>query len=386
MPESIPVRRTTSESSFLQSLAYIHMETRSKRNSMNNNAVWDINQGVQSVPNKKTASRPVNVTQRRASVSDVAKSLSRRSSLEVKDVTPTYEKERSDVQGILRTQDTGKDKDKDVTTSSQRRVSFSHQTGTLRRVVSDVNIKSLPKNTFHSSSIYVRRPGCESVPASFNVLTESSIKSSFKQLHTSPPRPFPGYDNNRNISSMFLTGEKISLPFHTTPTLELSRPCRRYSMLEMEQINRQETGRKGTSPADISPPSLSLQRRRSDGVNSDKAHQQTVQKEFCHSRSDYTLGEAARSTSHMIIESCPEKALHRASQLKNHDFAFVKRMDGSWTYAILAFRSFVDGDSALSEDECMMFVMNEEGSTKTIKKRQWAEFVRCVVEERGAGP
>jgi len=350
---------------------------------MNNNAVWDINEGVQSVTNKKTASRPMHFTQRRASA-DIAQAMSRHNSLEMNKVTPTYEKERNDVQGILRTQDTGKYKD--VPDSSQRRVSFSRQDGTLRRVVSDFNIKSLPKNSLDSSSIYSRRAGSGSVPASSNALTESSIKSSFKRLHPSPPRPFPGCDNNRNTSALFLTGEKVSLPFHTTPTFELSRPSRRYSMLEMEQINRQEKGLKGTSRIVMSPPSLSLHRRRSDGANSDTAHQQAIQKEFCHARNDYTLGETARSTSHMIIESCPQKALHRASQLKNHDFAFVKRMDGSWTYAILAYRSSVDGNSVSSEDECMMFVMNEEGATKTIKKRQWAEFVRCVVEEGGDGP
>jgi hypothetical protein len=79
----------------------------------------------------------------------------------------------------------------------------------------------------------------------------------------------------------------------------------------------------------------------------------------CASRCDYRLGEPARSSSHMVS---------KVSTLKNYDFAFIKRTDGLWTYAILAYRT----------EESMMFVMNETGSTKIIKKRQWAEYVRCV--------
>ncbi|KAL3786555.1 hypothetical protein HJC23_006805 [Cyclotella cryptica] len=378
MSENTPVRRTKSESSFLQSLAYIHMEARSKRQSPNNNAVWDIKQATTFVVSKNDAARSMPSTQRRASAFDVAQAVSRHHSVEMKKNAPPCEKESVDFQGISKSRDIGKETD--VPISSQRRVSFSHQDCTLRRVMSDFNIKSLPKNSPNFSS----SAGRGSVPTSSNALMESSMKSSFERFHLSSPRPFPVNDNDRGISSMSLRGDKISLRSHSTPTFELLRPCRRYSMLE-ERMRRQEKGLKENSLTGVPTPSASLQRRKSDGANSDNVHQKTAQNQCCNARKDYSLGEVARSNSHMIIESCPQKALHRASKLKNHDFAFVKRMDGSWTYAILAYRSFVDGNTD-SSDECMMFVMNEKGSTKTIKRRQWAEFVRCVVKEEGVGP
>ena len=61
----------------------------------------------------------------------------------------------------------------------------------------------------------------------------------------------------------------------------------------------------------------------------------------------------------------------------SYNFAFIKRTDGSWTYALLAHRYF-DAD----EEECMMFVLQEDGTKKTIKKRQWASFVRAVANEK----
>lgn len=103
-------------------------------------------------------------------------------------------------------------------------------------------------------------------------------------------------------------------------------------------------------------------------------------------RKDYSLGKRACSSSHMIIESDHDVAFQSASSLKNHDFAFVKRSDGQWTYAILAYRSFELVKNEEVVEECMMFVMSDAGSTKLIKKRQWGDYVRLVsmkgLEER----
>ena len=93
---------------------------------------------------------------------------------------------------------------------------------------------------------------------------------------------------------------------------------------------------------------------------------------YCSRRDDYTLGETARSSSHMMSENCPQSVY----QLKNYDFAFVKRSNGSWTYAILAHRS--QGSSC--EDEIMMFVTDEKGCTKVIAESDWASFIRCLAE------
>merc|ERR1719296_222792 len=70
--------------------------------------------------------------------------------------------------------------------------------------------------------------------------------------------------------------------------------------------------------------------------------------------------------------------------LQKHDFAFVKRSDGSYSYAILAFRSFEPIKKGTGTEECMTFVTNKIGSTKIIRERHWSEFIRMPspVEQR----
>eukprot|EP00956_Cyclotella_meneghiniana_P020084 scaffold34983_cov69-Cyclotella_meneghiniana.AAC.7 len=56
-----------------------------------------------------------------------------------------------------------------------------------------------------------------------------------------------------------------------------------------------------------------------------KNHPKKVVKLYCSRRDDYTLGEKARSFSHMMDAIHPQSVY----QLKNYDFAFVKRSSGS---------------------------------------------------------
>ena len=93
-------------------------------------------------------------------------------------------------------------------------------------------------------------------------------------------------------------------------------------------------------------------------------------------RIDYKLGDVARSSSHMIRFESYEEANRRISMLKTHDFAFVKRSSGAWTYGILAVKS-CDG----SDEDSMMFVLNYQGANKTIERRQWADCICCVTHE-----
>ena len=98
-------------------------------------------------------------------------------------------------------------------------------------------------------------------------------------------------------------------------------------------------------------------------------------------RSDYKLGQPAQSLYHMIADYNRETSVELASSLKKHDFAFVKRSDTTWTYAIVASRSFVQdkvdsGESPNEEEECMTFVMNDIGAIKVIRKRHWGELIR----------
>lgn len=101
-------------------------------------------------------------------------------------------------------------------------------------------------------------------------------------------------------------------------------------------------------------------------------------------RSDYSLGETLRSSAHMIIEPNSEQDVRAVDLLKMHDFAFVKRSDGSYSFAILAFRSMEPMKKRAAEnssgamEECMNFVIGECGSTKMVHRRNWSKSIRLV--------
>ena len=103
-------------------------------------------------------------------------------------------------------------------------------------------------------------------------------------------------------------------------------------------------------------------------------------------RSDYSLGDTARKPSHMIMKSSPELAYQAVNSLQKHDFAFIKRSDGSYSYAILAFRSLEPKNpkkkrssspsDTIPLEEYMAFVIDGSGSVKMLKKRKWVEHIR----------
>jgi len=101
-------------------------------------------------------------------------------------------------------------------------------------------------------------------------------------------------------------------------------------------------------------------------------------------RADYFLGEAIRSRSDMISMPTHELATCAAASLKVHDFAFVGRSDGSFTYAVLAYRRRLPrlgagGDATTgSPEDCLTFVVCERGYTKTIPRRFWHDAVRLA--------
>ena len=100
-------------------------------------------------------------------------------------------------------------------------------------------------------------------------------------------------------------------------------------------------------------------------------------------RKDYSIGETIRSLSHMIIEPTVTQATQSVSSLRKHDFAFLKRSDGSYTYEILAYRSMMPEKRSIdgSMEECMVFVVVDNGSTKRVRKRDWIECVRRISME-----
>lgn len=94
-------------------------------------------------------------------------------------------------------------------------------------------------------------------------------------------------------------------------------------------------------------------------------------------RRDYALGDAARCPSHMILESTPGRALEAVRSLNLHDFAFVRRTDGSFSYAILVHRS---RDSKRTDEECLAFAISGGGSLKIVRQKSWGDVVRRVRE------
>ena len=107
-------------------------------------------------------------------------------------------------------------------------------------------------------------------------------------------------------------------------------------------------------------------------------------------RPDYNLGDMLRSPQHLITEPSYKRYLSSTQALNKQEFAFIKRSNGSFSYAILAHRSMeppknmglasTGANSEVMLEECMTFVMNETGSTKMIRQRFWAEHVRLVAE------
>ena len=67
------------------------------------------------------------------------------------------------------------------------------------------------------------------------------------------------------------------------------------------------------------------------------------------------------------------EALQNASSLKALDFAFVLRSNGTWTYSVVAERSY-HKDLGL----VLRFVLDKKGTTKTLKRKYWERGVRTV--------
>lgn len=160
------------------------------------------------------------------------------------------------------------------------------------------------------------------------------------------------------------------------------------NLLERHRRHSEDTrrGYSGTfvpSLQELSTPSM-------DSTNDLSAAQEKVRNvQHMRLRRAYSIGEKIRSDdSHMVIEPTSEQAIKTVNSLEKHDFAFVKRRDGSFTYAILVERTFqlTDGanvgDGATTE-ECMIFAIDSIGSTKMVRRRHWSEFVH--LEGRGMG-
>lgn len=84
----------------------------------------------------------------------------------------------------------------------------------------------------------------------------------------------------------------------------------------------------------------------------------------------------------MIVEPSSDRATRAASSLREHDFAFVRRSEGSFSYAIVAYRSTADVGGR--DEKCLTFVLSRRGETKTVCERHWGACVRLVRDDPSA--
>ena len=140
---------------------------------------------------------------------------------------------------------------------------------------------------------------------------------------------------------------------------------------------------------------------------SSHTHNNPPQRQHMGYRPDYKLGQVARSPSHLLIPPTSTSTtnnnksklnyINQIATLLKHDFAFVKRSNGLYSYAILAYRTnpgcrinpsksthggmvnngddYYDGEY---KEEGMAFVMDNVGSTKMIRRKHWFEYIRLV--------
>jgi hypothetical protein len=91
----------------------------------------------------------------------------------------------------------------------------------------------------------------------------------------------------------------------------------------------------------------------------------------------YSIGDTGCEED-MIIDRKKTTTAASVGKLRANEAAFIRRSDGSWTYAIVKDRSF-DGGSSHS----IRFQVNVRGCTKDFPESQWGTHVRCI-KQRGA--
>ena len=157
---------------------------------------------------------------------------------------------------------------------------------------------------------------------------------------------------------------------------DFQRPC---SPVEIDMERLMETKPTNHNQHDRQYPNNGIPKPLRRTENKKKQPVEEHRTEF---RKDYFLGETVRSPSHMITEPTSERAVRSIDSLRQYDFVFVKRSDGSYSYAILAYRSMELIKGRNKREECMTFAMTDTGATKMVRRRSWHRVVRLVSMER----
>jgi len=237
---------------------------------------------------------------------------------------------------------------------------------TLRNVPEEFNKSQLypppPKGRRSSRTAIISRGADDAL-----VLTRAYPKVQNNKTRPRRRNQEKSSDHENNMSNLTLLNGKTNIPVATAAATPGGKP---QEASFLSKTRKQLSHAQGVT-AHANPPSNSQ--------HSKSIQQNQQQLDILGFRQDYTLGETARCPSHIVTGLTSKKTTEAMNSLSIHDFAFVKRSDGRFTYAILAFLSNEeDKISNQSLEEFMIFVLSDSGRTKMIKKSQQSEFVRLV--------
>lgn len=182
-----------------------------------------------------------------------------------------------------------------------------------------------------------------------------------------------GEGNNNNITGQWKNGELVNnkQKSSTTTTYHYHSFQQRHSSDGRRRIYRRSNSVPSSLPTTHEEDGRQhdetyhheRHQHHSDSIQSSTTGCQTSLANF-----GYNLGDEVKEDYHMATE-----ALQNASSLKALDFAFVLRSNGTWTYSVVAERSY-HKDLGL----VLRFVLDKKGTTKTLKRKYWERGVRTV--------
>jgi hypothetical protein len=132
---------------------------------------------------------------------------------------------------------------------------------------------------------------------------------------------------------------------------------------------------------DVASYNLHLEMRSSSFTSDDDSTSVVPPKETLR----YSLGDVPKCSQHMIIPTTSEEGIKYASMLQPLDFAFILCNDGKWTFSIVCEILFKDERKVdhppkgkRHHQPRLRFVLDREGSTKMISKKNWGHKIRLI--------
>lgn len=179
-----------------------------------------------------------------------------------------------------------------------------------------------------------------------------------------------GEGNNNNITGQWKNGELINNKQKSSTTTTYH-----YHSFQQQRHHSSDGRRRIYRRSNSVPSSLATTHEEDERQHhDDQQHSDPIQSSATTTTGTslahfgYNLGDEVKEVYHWATE-----ALQNASSLNALDFAFVLRSNGTWTYSVVAERSY-HKDLGL----VLRFVLDKKGTTKTLKRKYWEKGVRTV--------